>query len=303
MREMEASLVSTVFFFSILVFSSFVNSQTDSCSSNLNLGKSNIPFLATSPSCQPVWTSQDFILRYKQSGSVWNFILSTPDTNSWVSVGFSSNGRMVGTDAIAGWVPSGGGAGVILQYHLGGTDSGSCMPNTGSLKFSNMSIISQSSRLFLVFQLTTDQPQSRLIYAVGPRNKLPSSDNLLPEHRVETSTSLNFATGQSSSAGTGSTLKTAHGVLNILSWGILIVIGVIIARYFKHYDPTWFYTHLTIQLAGFVLAIAGIITGFILEDQISSDVDTHKAIGILVLALGCCQVTSCDLGSGFCIKS
>ncbi|XP_010258535.1 PREDICTED: cytochrome b561 and DOMON domain-containing protein At3g07570-like [Nelumbo nucifera] len=287
---MQTSLVST-FFVSLLVFSSLVHSQ-DSCTSNLSL--QDIPFSTTSLKCESVWASEDFILRYEQTGSVWNFILSTPDTNSWVSIGFSSNGRMVGTSAIAGWVPSGSStAGVIKQYYLRGTGSQSCLPDTGSLSVTNMSITSQSSRLFLVFQLQTTQPQSSLIYAVGPRNNLPSSpDYLMAEHRSQTSTSLNFATGQSASTNTGSTLKTTHGALNILSWGILMILGVIMARYFKRYDPTWFYAHLTIQLTGFVLAIAGIITGFFLEDQTSGDVDTHKAIGIFVLVLGCCQVSA-----------
>ncbi|XP_010268249.1 PREDICTED: cytochrome b561 and DOMON domain-containing protein At3g07570-like [Nelumbo nucifera] len=200
--EKKTSLAAT-FFICFLGFSAFVNSQSDSCTSKLTL--TGIPFATTSLTCQSVWTSQDFILRYQQSGSVWNLILSTPNTNAYVAIGFSPDGRMVGSSSIVGWVPSGG-KGVIKQYYLGGLDSQSCQPDKGSLKVSNMTIVSQSSRLYLAFQLNTNQPpQSNLIYAVGPKSSLPSSpDYLMAQHQSKTSTTLNFATGQSTSKGNGS---------------------------------------------------------------------------------------------------
>lgn len=87
----------------------------------------------------------------------------------------------------------------------------------------------------------------------------------------------------------------------MLSWGILMIIGVIIARHFKERDPLWFYLHVGIQSSAFTLGIVGIICGFILEDKVSANVSTHKGLGIFILVLGCLQVclyyeaNCCDL--------
>lgn len=98
-------------------------------------------------------------------------------------------------------------------------------------------------------------------------------------------------TGQSSSSrGPYVKLRRSHGIVNMIGWGILMIIGAIIARHFKQKDPTWFYLHTSIQLIGFVLGIIGIVFGFILKNRLDANVNTHKGIGIFILALGCLQV-------------
>jgi hypothetical protein len=105
---------------------------------------------------------------------------------------------MDGSSVMAGWMSSDGGTGVIKQYYLGGYDSGSCPPDKGDLPLvANKSvIISQSSQLYLAFQLNTSQPQwSHLIYAVGPSGSLPSN-NFLPEHSSKASSTIDYTTGR-----------------------------------------------------------------------------------------------------------
>lgn len=85
-------------------------------------------------------------------------------------------------------------------------------------------------------------------------------------------------------------LRKSHGILVMLGWGILMLIGVMVARYMRQWDPIWFYSHTAIQSLGFVLGVAGIICGFVLSNRVSTDVDEHKTIGIIVLVLGCLQV-------------
>uniref|UniRef100_A0A2N9FGV6 DOMON domain-containing protein n=1 Tax=Fagus sylvatica TaxID=28930 RepID=A0A2N9FGV6_FAGSY len=178
--------------------SSLVNSQAESCSSNQNLNGS-VPFDTTSLHCLAVWDSQGFLLRYLQTASnIWSFVLSAPaDTNSYIAIGFSTSGVMVGSSAMVGWVSSNGG-GVVKQYYLGGTSPNLVAPDQGKLQIvtNSTTIISQSSRLYLAFQLETNQPQSRLLYSVGPTNFFPSSPNyVLSEHRAKVSTSINYVTG------------------------------------------------------------------------------------------------------------
>ncbi|OVA08760.1 Cytochrome b561 [Macleaya cordata] len=289
--EMKISSISFLFFLFFFHLSSFVNSQSDSCStSNLNL--KGLSFETTNLHCFPVWDSQDYILRYSQTGSdVWNFILSAPNTNSYIAMGFSTNGRMVGSSAIVGWIPTDGN-GVVKQYYLGAQNPNQVVADQGNLNLVNNSamIILQSSRLYLAFQLNTNQPETRLIYSVGPQNLLPSTNFRLTQHRDQVSTNLNYQSGQSKSQRPYTRLRRTHGILNMIGWGILLMIGTMVARYLRHMDPLWFYLHACIQVVAFILGVSGVIAGLVLEDLLSAQVDRHKTIGILVLILGCLQV-------------
>ncbi|PPR83631.1 hypothetical protein GOBAR_AA37080 [Gossypium barbadense] len=290
-----------------------VNSQsTDSCNSNLNL---DLPFDTSLLNCLPVWSRHDFILRYVRNlSNVWNFVLSAPDTNSFVAMGFSTTGQMVGSSAVVGWV-SADGSGTVKQYFLGGQRPNLVVADQGNLTIveNSTSITSRSSRVYLAFQLNTSQPLSRVLYSVGQIGVIPSAPAFaLAEHRDKVSTLLNYrtvmavfarpgkeskeiicnGTGTSASDSQHSRLRKSHGILNMLSWGILMIIGAMAGRYFKQWDPMWFYSHAAIQSCAFLLGLAGIISGFVLEDRLDAEVDTHKALGILILVLGCLQ--NCD---------
>ncbi|KAF5741339.1 hypothetical protein HS088_TW10G00335 [Tripterygium wilfordii] len=290
---MKPSSMSILFFFtSLCSLSTLTNSQTDSCTSNLNLN--GVAFDTANLHCLPVWTPRNFVLRYGQASSdTWSFVLSAPDSNSYVAIGFSSNGQMVGSSAIVGWISNG--AGAMKQYYLGGQSSSLVQPDQGNLSILSNStiIVSQSSRIYMAFQLNTNQPQTQVLYAVGTTGSLPAAPSyMLTEHGDKVSTSLNYATGQVTRTGRPhSRLRRSHGILNMLGWGIAMLIGVIVARYFREWDPIWFYVHAGVQVSGFILGIIGVICGFALENRLTGvDVSTHKSIGIFVLVLGCLQV-------------
>ncbi|XP_020089598.1 cytochrome b561 and DOMON domain-containing protein At3g07570-like isoform X2 [Ananas comosus] len=276
--------------------SSLVSSQSsDSCSSSLSVSHL-IPFNTSSFNCFSAWSSEGFIMRYGKTAATdtWSFVLSAPDSRTYVSVGFSADGFMVGSSAVAGWVSSSG-VGIVRQYYLGGTSSSSCPPGQGTLHLTPNSslIVLQSSRLYLAFQLTgSAQPQPYLIYAVGPSNSPPSSsDYYLPRHRNQASASVNFATGVISTAG-GATPgnKRWHGILATFGWGILMPAGVTMARYFKHHDPLWFYSHISVQGVGFVLGAAGVLLGFGLGDEgAAGNADTHRGLGVAIFVFGILQ--------------
>ncbi|XVF72358.1 hypothetical protein PTKIN_Ptkin12aG0115500 [Pterospermum kingtungense] len=286
---MKPSSISIVFFCALLLLQ--VNSQqTDSCSSSPTL---DVPFGTTSLHCLNVWNTHDFILRYAETSSnVWSFVLSAPDTNSFIAMGFSSNGMMVGSSAMVGWISADGTA-TVKQYFLGGQSPNLVLPDQGKLTIvtNSSSITLQSSRLYMAFQLNTSQPLSRVIYSVGQIRVIPSSpDYTLAEHRDKVSTILNYVSGTSASKSPHSRLRKSHGILNMLSWGILMIIGAIVARHLKQWDPIWFYSHAAIQSCAFILGISGIICGFALEHRLEAHVPTHKGLGIFILVLGCLQV-------------
>ncbi|EEF37783.1 dopamine beta-monooxygenase, putative [Ricinus communis] len=265
--------------------------MTDSCASNLNLNR-QLPFDPTALHCAPVWNSHNFILRYVQtSPNLWSFVLSAPDANSYVAIGFSNNGFMVGSSAVVGWVSATDGSAQIKQYFLREQSPTQVLPDSGNLNITYSMAMSQSSRLYLAFQLLIDQPSSRLIYSVGPVGRLPSAPSYqLTEHRDKVSTALNYNTGQTSNQNPHSELRKSHGILNMLGWGVLMIIGGMVGRYCKQWDPVWFYAHVGIQSLGFTLGLSGVICGFVLEDRLSAHVSTHKGLGIFILALGCLQV-------------
>lgn len=133
----------------------------------------------------------------ESANGTWSFVLSAPDNGGYVSVGFSTTGRMVGSSAVAGWTTTGGGGGgVAKQYRLGGTSPGSCPPDQGSLALvpGTTVLVARSSRLYLAFQFTAKRPTPYLIYAVGPAGARLSG-NYLVRHRSYASAAVDYATG------------------------------------------------------------------------------------------------------------
>lgn len=86
----------------------------------------------------------------------------------------------------------------------------------------------------------------------------------------------------------------AHGVINTISWGILMPLGAIIARYmkvFKSADPAWFYIHVTCQFSAYVIGVAGWGTGLKLgSDSPGIVYQTHRNLGIALFCLATLQV-------------
>ncbi|KAJ1416812.1 WD40/YVTN repeat-like-containing domain superfamily [Sesbania bispinosa] len=64
--------------------------------------------------------------------------------------------------------------------------------------------------------------------------------------------------------------EKVHGMLNAVSWGILMPMGALFARYlkvFKSANPAWFYLHVTCQTSAYIVGVAGLGTGLKLSDE------------------------------------
>ncbi|OMP01910.1 Cytochrome b561, eukaryote [Corchorus capsularis] len=201
---------------------------------------------------------------------------------------------MVKSSCMVGWI-SGDGSPTMKQYYLGGTKTNQVIADQGNLMIvaNSSSITAKSSRIYLAFQLNTTQPSQHLIYAVGKIGAIASApDYTLADHRAKVSTLLSYSTGTIASKTPNSKLRKTHGILTMLSWGILMIIGAIVARYMKQWDPLWFYSHAVFQSCAFILGIFGMLSGFVLEDRLNTEVSTHKALGIFIIALASLQVTA-----------
>jgi hypothetical protein len=135
--------------------------------------------------------------QYKNTApSEWSFVLSAPEKGSYVAVGFSGKGAMVGSSAVVGWASNG--KGTVKQYYLDGKSPDDVAPNRGLLKLvKNKSVVfSHSGRLYVAFQISTDYPQPYLIFAVGPDGNLPPSSTLrLQMHQSMASRAFNYTSG------------------------------------------------------------------------------------------------------------
>ncbi|CAO2818936.1 unnamed protein product [Amaranthus hypochondriacus] len=271
-----------------------LSQNAEECNSDVNFND-NVQFDTTAMFCQTVWGDKDYVLRYVQAGTeLWSFLLSAPNTNSWLALGFSSNGLMIGSSAMVGWIYQNGTT-MVKQYYLKDKNPEKVTPDAGELnvKLNSTTVFTRSNRIYLAFQLNTKQPQKSLLYAVGPYGQLPTAkDELrLKEHRDKDSASLDYTTGRSNTISSPYTgIRRTHGALNMIGWGILMPIGAIVARYFRQWDPIWFYSHATIQIFAFLFGLVGFILGFVVEGFIKAEVTHHKNIGILILILGCLQV-------------
>lgn len=141
-------------------------------------------------------------MQYAQTSSnLWSFVLSAPDANSYIAIGFSSNGVMIGSSAVVGWISATDGSPTVKKYFLGGQNSKEVVLDGGNLVINTSMIVTQSSRLYLAFQLNTDQPAPRIIYALGPTGVMPSSPSFsLTRHADMVSTTLNYVTGKNRQA-------------------------------------------------------------------------------------------------------
>ncbi|PRQ52722.1 putative cytochrome b561 and DOMON domain-containing protein [Rosa chinensis] len=106
---------------------------------------------------------------------------------------------------------------------------------------------------------------------------------------------LDFLSGKVVATGTHhssvSTMKIAHGIMNTISWGILMPIGAIVAWNFKGFGPAWFYVHVSCQVLGSLGGIAGSVTGLMLGHKSSGiEYKGHKCIGITLMSLATVQV-------------
>ncbi|CAA3010988.1 cytochrome b561 and DOMON domain-containing At5g47530-like [Olea europaea subsp. europaea] len=115
---------------------------------------------------------------------------------------------------------------------------------------------------------------------------------------VRSAGTLNLLSGESRTTAGASNSQTKkrniHGVLNAVSWGILLPIGALFARYLRVFpsaDPAWFYLHATCQTSAYIVGVAGWATGLQLGSQSPGvQYTSHRTIGIVLFCLGTLQV-------------
>ncbi|CAN4099198.1 unnamed protein product [Withania somnifera] len=102
-----------------------------------------------------------------------------------------------------------------------------------------------------------------------------------------------------------SKIKIAHGIINGISWGMMMPVGVVLARLrylpLQEHPALWFNLHIYCQSIAYLLGIAGGGMGFYLGRQLSSGGARHtyhRYIGAALLGLATLQVLAHRLRPG-----
>ncbi|GAQ87169.1 DOMON domain containing protein [Klebsormidium nitens] len=217
--------------------------------------------------------------------------------DGWIGFGLSPLGQMVGSSAVVGFRAPNGTALASTYYLSAQTEAGVRPPGRFDVRsveadFSNgVMVVSFSAQL-----APEEAGGYGIVYsrgASGDANTLSLTQHNPGDGRVG---SLDFRLGTSSVKGTDQKMRNAHGWINAISWGFLLPLGVLTARYFKAHDPLWFHIHRAVQATGFLLGLSGFFVGVALAErapgQLTSDAKRHYGVGIAIFASACVQVSS-----------
>ncbi|CAN8232647.1 unnamed protein product [Cochlearia groenlandica] len=218
-------------------------------------------------------------------------------SSSWVAWGINPSGQqMIGTQAIVAYTNSSG----QFIFHTTPVTGYATQLQPGNLSFPVTGVsatqVNGEVTIFATLELPANLVATNQVWQVGPvTNGVPSShpmggDNGRSLGRID------FRSGQSSGGGgsAGDRLKkrNTHGILNAVSWGVLMPLGAMMARYMKVFtDPTWFYLHIAFQVSGYVIGVAGWATGIKLgNDTPTTSYSTHRNLGIALFTFATLQV-------------
>ncbi|KAF5197623.1 Cytochrome b561 and domon domain-containing protein [Thalictrum thalictroides] len=238
----------------------------------------------------------------------WNYIPENRTVNlayrhggvsasRWVAWAINPSGRqMVGSQALVAF-QSGG------RMNAYTTQINGFQPNMqpGNLTFAVPSISAAFNgnneiTIFATIVLPPGSTSVNQVWQEGPLNGgNPGIHPLSGPNRQSVGT-IDFQSGQIASGGANSMVKrrNVHGVLNAVSWGTLMPLGAIIARYLKvakSADPAWFYLHIACQTTAYSVGVAGWATGLKLgSDSVGIQHNSHRNLGIALFVLGTLQV-------------
>ncbi|KAG6785186.1 hypothetical protein POTOM_010912 [Populus tomentosa] len=292
---MDKSLTTTLLFSFFLLISLSVSSLAQNCSSYsfTNNHKYSTCNDLSQLSCSLHWnyypSNMTADIAFRKTGA---------STSNWIAWALNPTGpQMAGSQALVAYLHSNG---TMLAYTTQVGASGSMQPASLNFGVPNISAENEGGvmTIFATLQLSTSLVSTNQVWQEGPLSgDNPGQHPLNAQNRQSVGT-VNFVSGSVTSTGATTTPKdrkrNVHGVLNAVSWGILMPVGIIIARYlkvFKSAGPAWFYLHAICQTSGYAVGVAGWATGIKLgSDSPGITYNKHRKLGITIFALGTLQV-------------
>ncbi|XP_076884290.1 cytochrome b561 and DOMON domain-containing protein At4g17280-like [Bidens hawaiensis] len=286
-------------FFCVLLSSFSVLSSAQSCN---NFTFSSNQIYATCVSL-PVLNSH-LHWNYHPNGTVDVAFRHTGATTSqWVSWALNVDGSgMIGAQAIVAVTGSTDGAVRVYTSAIKGYATG-LQESSLSFNVSNMSAERVNGDLVVYASLVLPNGRTRFnhVWQVGLVNNGVLGIHSMSRDNRNAVGEVDFITGLAKVSGGGGNVggsrqrqKNTHGVLNAFSWGVLMPIGAMSARYLKVFNvanPAWFYIHAATQTSAYVVGVAGWATGLKLGSESTGvKYNAHRNIGIILFAFGTLQV-------------
>ncbi|XP_057980170.1 cytochrome b561 and DOMON domain-containing protein At3g61750 [Malania oleifera] len=239
--------------------------------------------------CKPVWNT--YAIRFVDTKEhVLTIVLSAEYTTGWVGIGFSKDGKMVGSSAMVGWINRHGRA-KIKQYYLRGLKASEVIPEKGELPLTNVpaAVVLHEATIHLAFQLKFEHALRGQPILLAFSTAYPTHHHL-SKHVDKTTIMFDFAEDPYPETKNYNQFKKNHGILAIFGWALVLPFGAIVARYFKHKDPLWYYLHTVIQFVGFIFVLSAVVVGQVLYNGIDANVPAHRNIGIFAFVLIILQI-------------
>jgi len=198
--------------------------------------------------------------------------------------------QMIGADAIIGWVS--GGTASVSPYHLEDKVDSRVVANTQlSLMATSATEVGGTTTIFFTRPLMAGfnpiaDPRACPIIA----SSKGESDGIgyHGSCRVQQAYLLNLIDGggAAGSSRVEDPLRDAHGSLMLVGWGVMLVAGVIFARYGKGLGGDWwFQLHQIFQVTGFLMVSAGFTIAWIMVDGFHFNTDFHGQLGLTIMIL------------------
>ncbi|KAH9606621.1 hypothetical protein KSS87_013057 [Heliosperma pusillum] len=221
-------------------------------------------------------------------------------SSNWVAWALNPTGHgMLGAQTLVAFQGSSGAPMSAYTSSISPTSYGTTLQNS-SISFAVTKLSAENSGSEIIIFATIKPPTTTVnqVWQVGPLSGGNPSGHQQSGANILSSGSIDFLTGQSIADGSGGGSrqknKNIHGVLNAISWGTLMPLGAIIARYlrvFKSANPAWFYMHIACQCSAYILGVSGWGLGLKLgSESVGIVYEAHRNIGIALFCLATLQV-------------
>jgi hypothetical protein len=212
-----------------------------------------------------------------------------------LAVGWSSTGEMAGSTAVIGW------EGKVRFYELPGYSAGSFVEVEDFLTDVDFAVNDGTS--VMRFTRPLEAPSRRRLETLGTEEPVThlwsvGDSKSLVKHTLRGSFRVDLsgpATGADSLSALpvprSAVLYLTHAVLMLLSWGLLLPLGVAMALRRPRKGTFWFTVHYYSMLLGLTLALGGWGLAISTHSSFGGDEPwaNHGVLGTLVMGLGLAQ--------------
>lgn len=266
----------------------------------------NVPTTYTSCRVLETSTGANFAWSFSNTTYVLNAtIYEQPEqAGGWTAWGINeANVPSMAPGNVIACYPDQSGTATVQQFHLSGLAESGVRPGN-KLNFTKTACTIDTSTSpptnYIQFTLQLNQSYEAFsqIYGKGPGVDFSQPNIILRHNPIDNfGQHITITTGAVSDvvAIIDQSLKNTHGTLNAIGWGILLPLGAIFSRYVRPFaDPLWFYIHISLQLSGYLLGVAGFGIGlklwYIAPPGWAYTV--HGNLGCAVFAFATAQIVS-----------